>query len=199
MLREARVPGQVDFGSDVERRVEVAAALVNALATEQVSGRPADPGGNVRQRADDVLRRVGGRTGPPLSSTEAAQLRELAGRLRDVFVALDERRDDDAADILNALLADSQARPELQRGPQRAWTLHFHPADTGVVTGWTAGCAFGLAYVLGADQAHRLGVCAAPACERVFLDLSRNGSRRFCSTGCQNRVKAAAYRARRSA
>jgi predicted RNA-binding Zn ribbon-like protein len=31
----------------------------------------------------------------------------------------------------------------------------------------------------------------------VFLDTSRNGSRRFCSTPCQHRVKAAAYRARR--
>ena len=28
------------------------------------------------------------------------------------------------------------------------------------------------------------------------VDVSRNGTRRFCSTACQNRVKAAAFRER---
>ena len=32
--------------------------------------------------------------------------------------------------------------------------------------------------------------------DRVYLDASKNGTRRFCSTACQNRVKAAAHRAR---
>ena len=48
------------------------------------------------------------------------------------------------------------------------------------------------------EYADRLGVCSAPECDRVFVDVSRNGTRRFCSTACQNRVKAAAHRARRS-
>ena len=38
-----------------------------------------------------------------------------------------------------------------------------------------------------------------PGCGRVFLDVSKNGSRRFCSVTCQNRVKAAAFRQRRGA
>jgi len=196
MLRENRVPGQVDFGSDVERRVEVAAGLVNALAITHANGRPVDLAADVRARADVVLRRAGDREGPALSTAEGAEFVALAARLREVFTALAQRRDDEAAQILNALLAESGARPELQRDARLSWTLHFHPADTGVVNGWTAGCAFGLAYVVGAGQARRLGTCTAPVCERVFLDLSRNGSRRFCSTACQNRVKAAAYRAR---
>jgi predicted RNA-binding Zn ribbon-like protein len=33
----------------------------------------------------------------------------------------------------------------------------------------------------------------------VFIDVSKNGSRRFCSTTCQNRVKAAAFRGRHAA
>ena len=32
---------------------------------------------------------------------------------------------------------------------------------------------------------------------RVYVDVSRNGRRRFCSTSCQNRVKTAAFRARK--
>jgi len=42
----------------------------------------------------------------------------------------------------------------------------------------------------------RLGVCTAPRCDRVYVDTSRNGTRRYCSTSCQNRVKTAAFRAR---
>jgi predicted RNA-binding Zn ribbon-like protein len=30
----------------------------------------------------------------------------------------------------------------------------------------------------------------------VYVDTSRNGTRRFCSTTCQNRVKTAAFRSR---
>lgn len=46
------------------------------------------------------------------------------------------------------------------------------------------------------DLAGRLGVCTAERCDRVYVDTSKNGTRRFCSTACQNRVKAAAFRAR---
>jgi len=51
--------------------------------------------------------------------------------------------------------------------------------------------------VLGGEYWDRLGVCTAPRCDRVYVDTSRNGSKRFCSTACQNRVKSAAFRERR--
>jgi predicted RNA-binding Zn ribbon-like protein len=41
-------------------------------------------------------------------------------------------------------------------------------------------------------------VCADDDCEGVVLDLSRNRSRRFCSTTCGNRNAVAAYRARQA-
>jgi predicted RNA-binding Zn ribbon-like protein len=53
-----------------------------------------------------------------------------------------------------------------------------------------------MAMVLGSSAHDRLDVCQAPACDRVYVDVSRNGARRFCSTACQNRVKAAAFRER---
>ncbi len=46
----------------------------------------------------------------------------------------------------------------------------------------------------GGEHYDRLGVCTAPHCDRVYVDTSRNGSKRFCSTACQNRVKTAAFR-----
>jgi predicted RNA-binding Zn ribbon-like protein len=51
--------------------------------------------------------------------------------------------------------------------------------------------------VIRADETSRLDVCADPSCDGLVLDLSRNRSRRFCSTACTNRAAVAAYRARR--
>jgi len=46
----------------------------------------------------------------------------------------------------------------------------------------------------------RIRRCANPACARVFIDTSRNGSRRWCSMGtCGNRAKAARWRGKRTA
>ena len=50
--------------------------------------------------------------------------------------------------------------------------------------------------VIRADEMVRLGTCAADDCDDVVLDLSRNRSRRYCSTTCGNREAVAAYRAR---
>ena len=54
----------------------------------------------------------------------------------------------------------------------------------------------GLATVLGSEVHDRLGVCTAPRCDRVHVDVSPNGTRRFRPTACQNRVKTAGFRAR---
>lgn len=49
------------------------------------------------------------------------------------------------------------------------------------------------------NQLDRLKACADPDCRWIFLDRSKPGSRRWCSsTGCGNRQKTRAYRARRS-
>ena len=50
--------------------------------------------------------------------------------------------------------------------------------------------------VVRGDEMSRLSVCADQNCGGVVLDLTRNRSRRFCSTTCANRSAVAAYRAR---
>ncbi|CAN5768492.1 hypothetical protein BH23ACT5_BH23ACT5_02510 [soil metagenome] len=42
----------------------------------------------------------------------------------------------------------------------------------------------------------RLGVCASNTCDDVFIDTSRNRSRRHCTTTCGTRENVAAYRRR---
>jgi predicted RNA-binding Zn ribbon-like protein len=76
--------------------------------------------------------------------------------------------------------------------------LHHHAADVALVPMWTAICAEALARMLGERFIDRLGTCAADDCDRVFVDSSKNASRRFCSLACQNRVKATAFRRRRA-
>ena len=177
--------------------MEVAVSLVNTLATDWAGGRPVAPAADARElraQAETALRAAGAARRAP-HDKEARGLQELARELRAVFVAARDGRLDDAAERLNRLLASSGAVPHLHRTAEDPLHLHFHSPDAGLVRGWTAGCAVGLAYTL-SGHSDRLGVCEGPGCERVFIDLSRNGSRRFCSTACQNRVKAAAYRAR---
>ncbi|MCP3760014.1 CGNR zinc finger domain-containing protein [Streptomyces sp. TBY4] len=134
---------------------------------------------------------------PHVLPEDARRLTELAGRMRIVFEAAQADDLDRAADEINALLVDTNARPKLDRR-EKGWGLHFHGPDDTLVNGWAAGCAAGLALAVGSDLAGRLGVCAAPQCDRVFVDTSKNGRRRFCSPQCQSRVKAAAHRSRQA-
>ena len=53
--------------------------------------------------------------------------------------------------------------------------------------------------LLTSDRVERIRACANPACERIFLDMSRNGSRQFCSaSGCGSRIRVQRFRARRN-
>ena len=45
-------------------------------------------------------------------------------------------------------------------------------------------------------EPERIGVCSAEGCDNVYVDTSRNASRRYCSNTCASRSTVAAYRAR---
>jgi predicted RNA-binding Zn ribbon-like protein len=133
-----------------------------------------------------------------LAATDVAAFAALAQQLRLVFAAVSRADVDAAAAELNGLLARYPAHPYLSKEDGH-WRLHHHPADAALVPMWTAICAEGLARLIGEGHADRLGTCGRPGCGRVFIDESKNASRRFCSTACQNRVKAAAFRRRSAA
>jgi predicted RNA-binding Zn ribbon-like protein len=177
--------------------ITVAVALVNGLTPGHAHGRdyqPPDGGG--RAALATAALRAGEPRCRPVTDAEAAAFSEVAAALRAVFDATAAGATDRAAGLVNEMLAAVGARPMLNRHDGEPWHLHFHGRAETVVADWAAGCATGLAVVLGASLDGRLGVCAAPRCDRVYVDASRNGSRRFCSTACQNRVKAAAFRAK---
>jgi predicted RNA-binding Zn ribbon-like protein len=187
----------VNFTSHVDTVVTAAVNLVNAVTPGAARGRSfAQPSGDdLRAVVVQALHSANPHARIP-TAAEAADLAVVAGRLRAVFGAVDDGDVDTAATRVNALLAETGARPQLDRHDGEPWHMHFHASTDSLADGWAAGCATGLAIVLGTEMYNRLGVCTAPRCDRVYVDVSRNGTRRFCSISCQNRVKAAAFRAR---
>jgi predicted RNA-binding Zn ribbon-like protein len=185
----------VNFNSHMDAVITVAAGLVNLLTPGEKRGRHyLPPGPDERTTAvSAVLGAAGGRAA---TQEEADELGLVAAELRGVFEAASAGAVDDAARQVNALLSRTGARPELERHDGQPWHLHFHAADKSLPNGWAASCATGLAVVLGSELHDRLGTCTASRCDRVYVDTSRNGTRRYCSTSCQNRAKTAAFRAR---
>jgi predicted RNA-binding Zn ribbon-like protein len=186
----------VHFTSHTDAVVAVAVELANALTPGEAYGRPHEPPDDrALPSAVTAALRAGRRDARQVSPGEAAGFRPVAAAIRGVFDAAAAGQADAAARLVNDMLAKTGARPRLERHDGEPWHLHFHGAEDSLVTAWAAGCATGLAVVLGGESRGRLGVCSAPSCDRVFVDTSRNATRRFCSTACQNRVKAASFRA----
>ncbi|GAA0389406.1 hypothetical protein Acor_60130 [Acrocarpospora corrugata] len=181
----------MNFNSHSDMIVAHAVAVVNALTPGERRGRPYQIPADRRTAVAEAvpLRRE-------ITDAEAAELAGYALDLRAVFEAVAKGDLDHAAGTLNRLLTDTRARPHLSRHDGEPWHVHFHGADGTFGADYAASCATGLAIVLGSDLHDRLGVCTADRCDRVYVDVSRNGTRRFCSTACQNRVKTAAFRAR---
>jgi len=125
-------------------------------------------------------------------AAELEALRALRPVLRELLTA--ER--DDAAALVNTLLADAQAMPQLRRHDGLDWHIHAVPADAPLARRVAVEVAMAMVDVIRADELSRLSVCADARCDDIVLDLSRNRSRRFCSTTCANRNAVAAYRAR---
>lgn len=120
----------------------------------------------------------------------------LAAELLDIFSALDSGALDRAARALNRLLAVHPAPPHLAK-EAGVWRIHHHPCNAPVLAMWTSICAEAVARCLADGNSQRIGQCAAEDCRRVFVDTSKNGTRRFCSPSCQGRIKMRAFRARR--
>jgi predicted RNA-binding Zn ribbon-like protein len=181
----------VKFDSYKDAGLLVAAELVNELASSGEREALLPP-----REAVVTLARILAIDPPSvaaLTRSHVPSFVELAQRLRGVFADLQRRDLDGAAATLNELLAAHPAHPHLAK-ERGVWRLHHH--DAPLVAMWTAICAAGLAEMIGDGEAQRLGTCERTDCGRVYVDVSKNASRRFCSLTCQNRVKVATFRER---
>jgi len=126
-------------------------------------------------------------------AAELEALRALRPVLRELLTAERDR----AAELVNELLAEAQAVPQLRRHDDLDWHIHAVPSDAPLVRRVAVEAAMAMIDVIRAEEHSRLTVCVDDRCECLVLDLSRNRSRRYCSTACGNRNAVAAYRARR--
>jgi predicted RNA-binding Zn ribbon-like protein len=126
---------------------------------------------------------------------ELAAVQELRPRLERVW----ELAEDDAADLVNALLRAASALPQLVKHDNWGYHLHATPADAPLADRMAVEAAMAFTDVIRTGQLGRLRVCTAHDCDNVHVDLSKNRSRRFCSLSCSNRTNVAAYRSRRAA
>lgn len=127
------------------------------------------------------------------SARELSDVRALRPRLRRLW----EADTQEMVDGVNTLLREARALPQVVRHDGFDWHLHATTHDEPLATRMAVEAAMALVDVIRMGETDRLRVCAAPDCDAVFVDLSRNRSRRYHDVTCSNRMAAAAYRARR--
>ena len=119
-------------------------------------------------------------------------------RLRPRLERLWEMDPDAAAQLVNTLLREASALPQLVKHDSWDYHLHATSADAPLADRMAVEAAMAFADVIRTGQLGRLRICAAENCDNVHVDLSKNRSRRFCSVSCANRTNVAAYRTRQA-
>jgi predicted RNA-binding Zn ribbon-like protein len=178
----------VVFAHDTEVALVAAAALVNT-------------GGTDGELLPDLAALDGffaayGWTGRrDCTQGELAAVHELRPRLRRIW----EAGEDEVVAIVNGLLRESDALPQLVRHDNWPYHLHATPPDAPLATRMAVEAAMAFVDVVREGQLGRLRICEFPDCGNVVVDLSKNRSKRFCEAGCGNRAAVGAYRARKAA
>jgi predicted RNA-binding Zn ribbon-like protein len=174
------------FAHDTIGALGAAADLVNTAGEPDTLTTVADLDTFVRRHSYSGSRRR--------DRAELTEVRELRPRLRALLSA--DR--DDLVGGVNEIFARAGALPELVRHDDWDWHLHLVGLERPLATRIAVETAMALADLLRADEISRISTCAADGCSGILVDLSRNRSRRFCSTACGNRTAVAAYRARKA-
>ncbi|MEO6504522.1 MAG: CGNR zinc finger domain-containing protein [Terrimesophilobacter sp.] len=130
------------------------------------------------------------------NTAELAEIRGLRTEFRRYWT-LDR---DEVAAVVNAVLRQERALPQLARHGDWDWHVHATAPDAPLVSRMRVEAAMAFIDVLRTDDFDRLRECAADDCTAVLVDLSRNRSKRYCDVGnCGNRMNVIAYRARQEA
>ncbi|HOQ54013.1 MAG TPA: CGNR zinc finger domain-containing protein [Micropruina sp.] len=176
----------MDFTHDTRLSLQALAALVNTRDPDTLT---------TVDQLDELCRRwqwSGLRTG---DQAELQSVRDVRDRLAG-FWGADEHA---VVELINALLVEGRALPQLVKHDDFDWHIHATRPGAPLVVRMIVEYAMSMMDVVRAGDLDRLHYCAAPDCDFVVIDLSRNRSRRFCDSGCGNRANVAAYRARRRA
>ena len=125
-------------------------------------------------------------------AAELAAVRALRAPLRRMLTS--DR--DSAVRLVNETLTEHRAVPQLVRHGDVDYHIHAVPPQAPLPVRIAVETAMAMIDLIRSDELSRLATCADATCDGIVLDLSRNRSRRYCSTACGNRNAVAAYRAR---
>ncbi|MFT4030458.1 MAG: CGNR zinc finger domain-containing protein [Protaetiibacter sp.] len=177
------------FTHDTEWNLAFLASLLDTAAEASESG--ADELGT-REQLDAVLDRwkFSGRIDH--DERELREVREVRDQVRAIWGSEEEP----VVAWVNDTLAEARAVPRLVDHDGLGWHIHATGNDSPLAERILVEAAMSLVDVIRAGRLDRLRDCEADDCAGVFVDLSKNGSKRFCSTRCGNRMAVRAYRAR---
>lgn len=133
------------------------------------------------------------------TESDLPPLRQLRTEVLTIFRDAIEGEDAAAVKRLNALLATARIMPQVSGHDGEDWHLHLAEGAETAAEGYTAASVLGLAFYVAEHGLTRLGGCRSRPCQNVFIDVSTNRSRRYCSDRCATRANVAAYRARKRA
>lgn len=123
------------------------------------------------------------------------RLAEATAELRTIYAEHDPAR---VAASLNAALRAHGAPTELAQLPDGRWaTRPAIPIESSAADFVRSLAAAALAQWFAERGRGAWGLCAAPGCERAFIDEGRRAPQRFCSPNCATRTRVAAHRAER--
>jgi predicted RNA-binding Zn ribbon-like protein len=117
--------------------------------------------------------------------------------LRDqLWRVVDASSPDELVERLDALARGLTVTPRIERHAD-GWRLTVEPRpDVPVAELLAARAVAELAQAVADQGPERIRLCAASPCREVFVDTSRNATRRYCCRRCANRVSAAHHRER---
>ena len=144
-----------------------------------------------------ILQREAGRD-PELATKALERAIHLREAVYRIFAAVAGGRppENDAVGVLNRFLAEALAHIQIV---PKAGVFHWEwmgSDDAPDRVSWPVARA--AAELLTSDEIGRVGECLGDGCGWLFLDMSRNRSRRWCSMAeCGNRAKARRHYARR--
>ena len=177
------------FAPDTEETLEFTVALANT------DPRASRSGADELTTVDDlgaILTRFGYSGRIDHDEAERAKVALTRQRLRSIWTL----GRDDAVTEVNAMLMEAGALPQLTRHNGSGWHWHATAADAPLAERMRVEVALALADVIRMDAMDRLRICRAPDCSGVLVDLSRNGSKSYCSVRCGNRMNMVAFRER---
>jgi predicted RNA-binding Zn ribbon-like protein len=121
------------------------------------------------------------------------QVRQLRTQLRNCWSA---NTFEEMALGLNPLLGQTSIIVQVEPYENDLSIRFDLPSTASLLQRLTVECARGIIAVAHHYGIDRMRSCTAEPCRDVFVDTSRNKSRRFCSDRCANRYNIAAFRDR---